>query len=284
MWAFIALSFCVFLCDLKQRKKKMVLELLKEKKNLCLSSTILYLQGQRAEFTQAGRGRVNFHTIPHKNVTAEPFSVCCCQNWWFLAPSSLLPTLCPAAPLCAGAHLAFGELNLTQLKHCGVWFFLFSGWIFCSFSEKNWVVQEEPVKCHGCGWKSGVEFWLGERCWLQVEVVPLCLCSGWGPWGGGMAVPGTPHASATLCWGLAASLAISCPLPAPFGAGGAFSDGFLDSSNSCQPATISLHGEQRPFAQRPALIKFPSVLSCCPLTQDTSRNHLSPMWSTSCPF
>lgn len=37
MWAFIALSFCVFLCDLKQSKKKKFLELLKENKKIFVS-------------------------------------------------------------------------------------------------------------------------------------------------------------------------------------------------------------------------------------------------------
>lgn len=60
---------------------------------------------------------------------AEPFSVHCCQNRWFISPSSLLPTLCTAAPLCAhaAAHLALGELTLPQVKLCGFFFFFFLG-------------------------------------------------------------------------------------------------------------------------------------------------------------
>lgn len=155
---------------------------------------------------------------------AEPFSVCCCQSRCFLALSSLLPTLCTAALPCAhaGAHLAFGELSVTQLNHCGFFFF----WV--SFLLVLWEelgserrASKVPWLVQGRSWKSGMQVGdgFGDRHCLMAAVsgrgcsiVPL---PGWGPWGG-MGVPGTLDAS-PLCPAGAHSLC--CSMAAPHGPG-----------------------------------------------------------------
>lgn len=138
-------------------------------------------------------------------------------------------------------------------------------------------MEEEPVKCHGwckaCGWKSGVGFWFGDRCWLMAagqgcSIVPLLWrramrrkdgCS-WDPscfWCPARAptVWELPH------WPFLVHYLHPLVQEGP-------SSRWVIGLFKQLPASKHLPSRgAETFCSETCLAKFPSVLSCCPLIQ-----------------